>query len=269
MSGIHSTFKKKSKRAEKLHNGDSHNIVVTAVIQARMQSNRLPGKAILPLAGKPLISHVIERALQIQGVNNLILATGAGSENDELSSIARETGCTVFRGSENNVLERFYFAVKELDSHFIIRITGDNPFMDPYYASKTVKLALESEADICAIANLPLGIAVEIIKYSALEDAYNKSDKPYHFEHVTPYLKENKDKYNILRHQEVYENPFENLRLTVDAPEDYEFAQILYNELYRGKPFLLKDIFSYLKKNPHHATINSSIRQRKMTEADE
>jgi len=236
----------------------------TAIIQARMQSVRLPGKSMRELAGKPLISHVIERALCMRNIDTVVLATASGEENAPLVKLAESMNCKTFIGSEHNVLERYYFASRKFGGDFIVRITGDNPFVDIAYAEIIIEKARTGNHDLCSALNLPLGTAVEVIRNEALERAYEQSSEPYHFEHVTPYIKEHPHLFSIERHPVNLSNPFTKIRLTVDTPEDYELAQILYSHLYHGKPFSIHDIISFLMKHPALVKINSGISQRPM-----
>jgi spore coat polysaccharide biosynthesis protein SpsF len=238
---------------------------VVAIIQARMDSSRLPGKALVDLAGKPMLSHILERAKAIKGVRKVVLATCPGEDNRQLIKLADSLKIDTFLGPEENVLERYYEASEKYQAKHIIRITGDNPFTDPDYASMILNIAIESNADIASIPNLPLGVAVEVIKKDALDKAYYFSDRAYHFEHVTPYIKEHPELFNIERHPVTIKTSCNNLRLTIDTPEDYELANIIYNQLYNGSPFSLESVLKFLFINPDLAQINSNVHHRPMT----
>ncbi len=238
---------------------------VVAIVQARMDSSRLPGKAMVDLAGKPMLYHVLERARAIKGVEMVVLATCPGEENRKLIELAKSMEIETFLGPEDNVLERYYKASEKYQAKHIIRITGDNPFTDPDYASMILNISIESNADIASIPNLPLGVAVEVIKKDALDKAYYFSNRAYHFEHVTPYIKEHPELFNIEKHPVTLKTPCDNLRLTIDTPEDYELANILYNELYNGTPFPLQSALNFLFINPDLAQINCNVHHRPMT----
>jgi spore coat polysaccharide biosynthesis protein SpsF len=242
---------------------DTQNAIV--IIQARFNSSRLPGKALIDLAGKPLLAHVIERAKTIEGVSKVILATGGSKENYKLIELAKSLKIETFTGSEDNVLERYYMVSEKYKSNFIIRITGDNPFTDSFYGSKALEIAKETDADLCSIKNIPLGTAVEIIKKTALDKAYSLSNKPYHFEHVTPYIKENSESFNIIRHEVDFKNPFTDLRLTVDTEEDYKLAKIIFEKLFKDKYFSIESVIKFLLENKHLVDINKNMEQRPMT----
>ncbi len=236
-----------------------------AVIQARIASTRLAAKAMMQLSGKPMIAHVIERALAIKGVNSVILATGENSANDPLEKVARDYGITAFRGSEENVLERYYRAVQGTGCTYAMRITGDNPLTDHVSASEALAFVQGRSCDHCSISGIPTGTGVEIISMSALERAYKGACTPYHFEHVTPYIKENPELFVIEKYISGLNNPFPDIRLTVDTPEDFLLMKKIYDALYRGAPILLADVITFITANPELVNINSHIEQRAMT----
>lgn len=238
----------------------------SAVIQARLQSKRLPGKSIMPLGGKPLISHVIERAQLMKGIDKVIVATC--EDNEELIEYASAMGAFVFVGSEQNVLDRYYKAVCEFGGDFIVRITGDNPFTDVEYGSKCIERTIETGADLFSFRGLPLGVGVEIFSKTALERAFNEASTSYQKEHVSPYIKEHPELFSIV-HEEITEflqSP--NIRLTVDTEEDYCLAENICSELYRGVPFSVRDILSLAEKNPEIVKINQNVSQRSMTHSE-
>ncbi|HOT43274.1 MAG TPA: glycosyltransferase family protein [Spirochaetota bacterium] len=238
---------------------------VTAIIQARMGSSRLPGKAILDLAGRPLLYHVFRRIQATPGVDRIVMATCHGSENDVIIRLAESMGILVFIGSEDNVLERFYLASERYGGDYIMRVTGDNPFTDPGYAAETIRTIRETGADLCYFPNLPLGTGVGMLTKAALDAAYRLSDQPYQREHVTPYIKEHPERFRIHVRDIALDNPHPNLRLTVDTAEDYEVAQKIYAGCYHGEPFPLGDVLRFIEKNPDIPAINSGIQQRPMT----
>lgn len=236
-----------------------------AVIQARVSSTRLPGKALKDLCGHPLIFHVIERAKKIKGVDHVILATGERAENRPLIEIAESLGIDHFTGSENDVLSRYWKSVENINCDYVIRITGDNPFTDDYSASKALDYAIKENADHCYTAGIPVGTGVEIIKKTALEKAYKNGLSPYHREHVTPYIKENPQIFKLTKYTSKKKNPFPDLRLTVDTDEDFTLAELLYKALYKGTPITLAEVLNYVKMNPSVIEINRDIEQRPFT----
>lgn len=238
---------------------------VIAIIQARMNSSRLPGKTLKELNGKPILAHIIDRARRIKGVSAIVVATGNPEDNIPILDLTEKMGALPFTGDDNNVLKRMYDASQRYKSDFIIRITGDNPFTDVDYGSLAVEHAIETQADLSSVSGIPLGTAVELIKSSALEQAYRKADKPHQLEHVTPYIKEHPEEFSILRkHVDIY-NMTDNLRLTVDTDDDFTLAQEIFQRFQNRSDFSLHEILNYIRLRPELLNINCSVVQRPMT----
>ncbi|MBN1500990.1 MAG: glycosyltransferase family protein [Spirochaetes bacterium] len=239
---------------------------VIAVIQARMSSTRLPGKTLKEIGGKTILEHVINRTAAIKGVDKVIVATAETRDNLPIIDLCSRLGIESYAGSPENVLHRYYSAAQPYTPEYVMRVTADNPFTDVEFGTMAVSEALSSGADLSSVGGIPLGTAVEMIKFSALADAFRMATDAYHFEHVTPYLKENPDKYDIRRFESGLENPFPSLRLTVDTEEDYNFAQKIHEGLFqRNELYNSRDIIEFIKKNPVLMDINSFIKQRPMT----
>ena len=241
-------------------------ITVTAIIQARMQSKRLPGKSMKEIAGKPLLSHVIERAKAMNGIGTVVVATCR--DNEPIVELAAALGVQSYVGSESNVLERYYLAAQQAGGDYIVRITGDNPFTDVEYGSMAVEIAVEAGADLSSITGIPLGTGVEVIKREALDTSYKESRTTYQYEHVTPFIKEHSELFSVQRHPVRLRNPHKDLRLTVDTPEDYELACIIYDALYKGEPFSIRDVIEFVAENPEIIKINRDVEQRPMTHSE-
>jgi len=240
---------------------------VTAVIQARMQSKRLPGKSMKEIAGKPLLAHVIERAKMMTGIGTVVVATC--HDNEPIVALAASLGVQSYVGSESNVLERYYMAAQQAGGDYIVRITGDNPFTDVEYGAMAVEIAVETGADLSSITGIPLGTGVEVIKREALDTAYRENSTAYQREHVTPYIKEHAELFSVQRHPVLVKNPYKHMRLTVDTPEDYDFACRIYDALYKGEPFSIREVIEFIKENPELLNINSSVEQRPMTHSEQ
>ncbi|MCX7677938.1 MAG: glycosyltransferase family protein [Spirochaetes bacterium] len=238
---------------------------VVAIVQARMASTRLSGKALLPLAGKPIVYRVLERAMSIPSVDCVVLAIPQKKEDEKIIEAVTDLSISIFQGSEENVLERFYLAAEKFSADIVVRITADNPFTDVEYGNETVLCAIENKSDLCAPLGLPLGCAVEVISFAALEIAHRLGHLPYHREHVSPYIKERPEEFSIVRFPVAIEPRYASLRLTVDTEEDYRLASLLYDALYKGKPFPLQQTLSYLDAHPELIEINKHVAQRPMT----
>lgn len=204
-------------------------------LQARMGSSRLPGKTLKLLNGKPLIEYVVKR-LSISEIDVVVLTSNL-EKDDILKKWCNDNNVKCFRGSEDNVLERYYEAAKFYKADNIIRATGDNPLVEPYFTKNLLKKHIEYNVDYSSNkseigSNLPDGLGVEIFTFEALEISYKSSNQPHHFEHVNEYILENKDKFKIYKACNC--GGFidkSNIRLTVDTKEDFEKMQNIFNLL--------------------------------------
>lgn len=237
-----------------------------AIIQARLGSTRLPKKVFADLAGKPLIWHVINRLKYSDRINNIVLATTNSSKDDELANWAIKENVNLFRGSENNVLERFYFAAKHYSADIIVRITADDPFKDPAIIDKVIDKLLEDNLDFAYNNNpptFPEGLDTEVFTYNAIEKAYFHSNDDYEKEHVTQYFYRNSELFKQSNFENV--NNISNLRWTIDTELDYEMTKQVYNFLYKnGSIFQTNDILKLLDEKPEISQINIDVARSAM-----
>lgn len=216
-------------------------------LQARMGSSRLRGKTLKMLKEKPLIAYVIER-LQLIDDCKLVLLTSTNSENDVLEEWCQKNSILCFRGDENNVLDRYYQAAKFYKADNILRATGDNPIVEPYFANRLLKKHIEYKADYSSNkseigSNLPDGLGMEIFTFDALERSAKESTQVHHFEHVDEYILENRDKFKIYKDVNVgtlYD--CSNIRLTVDTQEDFKIVE----KIFKNKDFCIDIDFDKL-----------------------
>lgn len=225
------------------------------IVQARLGSTRLPKKMILKLNGDSVLEFLLKRLQPIASAPEIILATTKLEEDDVLESIAHEMGISVFRGSTDNVLERFYQAAVKFKIDVIVRICGDNIFVETSEISRLLKLQHEHHYDYIANAlpdGTPLiltgtGLAVEVFTRQALQDVLSQKLDKYHREHVTPFFYENPKLFRLT----FSPTPFEilnDLRLTLDTPADLSNIKQIYQAL--APEINLPSITAYLKNNP-------------------
>ncbi len=203
-------------------------------LQARMGSSRLPGKTLKLLYDKPLLSYAIER-LSLIGVKIVVLTSNL-AKDDILEAWCMEHNIECFRGSEESVLERYYEAAKFYRADHIIRATGDNPLVEPYFAKTLLNKHLKYDVDYSSNksevgANLPDGLGVEIFTFKALEASMNLSTKAHHFEHVNEYILENRDQFKVYKCCNC--GGFvdkSHIRLTVDTWEDFENMEKIFKK---------------------------------------
>jgi spore coat polysaccharide biosynthesis protein SpsF len=205
--------------------------VLAIVLQARVDSSRLPGKALLPLGGKPMILRVME-ALNRTPAELRVLACSEDSES-AFAELAAEAGFTLFAGPKEDVLGRFCLSMRKFGIRHLIRATGDNPFVftDAVYSITTEALTLN--ADYAGYSGLPLGSGVEFVNAKALLRAGDEAVSQYDREHVCPYLYTHPEKFLLHRPLAPQHWQFPEIRLTVDTQQDYERAQLLYAALDR------------------------------------
>ncbi|TAH59052.1 MAG: acylneuraminate cytidylyltransferase, partial [Gottschalkiaceae bacterium] len=210
---------------------------IVAIIQARMGSTRLPGKVMMKIAKKTVLDHVVTRVRQSQLIDEIIIATTIEQEDDIIVEEARKIGVKTYRGSEEDVLSRYYYAAKENDADTIIRITSDCPLIDPKITDEIIKFYKKHEYEIVANASsdlskrtFPRGLDVEIFSFSQLEIAFMKAYEKYQREHVTPYIYEKAKKIYFYKNDVDYSK----YRWTLDTEEDFELICRIYDELYKG-----------------------------------
>ena len=197
------------------------------VLQARLDSSRLPGKALLSLGGEPLVTLVM-RALKTVSCDCHILACPEDSAH-AFSPLAARAGFALVEGSEEDVLSRYCAAIRRFRLDRVIRATGDNPFV---FADAAMSLNHEAgDADYGAYAGLPHGAGVEVIAASALIKAEAAAESPGEREHVCPYLYGNPDRFLLHRPLAPRKWRGPSLRITIDTHEDYQRAVLLYGEI--------------------------------------
>ncbi|NLJ17763.1 glycosyltransferase family protein [Globicatella sulfidifaciens] len=241
---------------------------IGAIIQARMGSTRLPEKVMKNLQGKTVLEHVIERVKQSKLIDEIIIATTTHERDAVIESEALRCGVKAFRGSEDDVLSRYYYAAKENKLDVVIRITSDCPLIDPGVLDEIINYYMKNKFDIVSNAGsdllsrtYPRGLDTEIFSFEVLENAFNNAKEKYQREHVTPYI------YEMTRHVFYYKNSvdYSKYRWTLDTDEDLKLITEIYRKLYRGKHnFYLSDVVGLFEKYPELNNINAHVEQKKI-----
>jgi spore coat polysaccharide biosynthesis protein SpsF len=237
-----------------------------------MSSTRLPGKVMMALCGRSVLSHVIERVSAAKTIDTVVVATTVMPEDE---TIAREAGnykAHVFRGSLDDVLGRYYLAASEVHADTVVRVTSDCPLIDPDIIDAVAGRFLEERKagrgyDYASNAIKPghaLGMAVEAFTFDALKRAYTEAREPFEREHVTPFIHMHPETFRILSLDDDPE--LAKYRLTLDTPEDFKLIEEVYNSLYRGRIFKSKEVVGLLRNHPELASINSHVRQKRLGE---
>ncbi len=236
---------------------------VVAIIQARISSTRLPGKVTLPIVGKSMLWHIVERAKRCKKVDSIVVATTTNQEDKAVIKIANKCGVETFAGKENDVLDRYYQAAKKFSADIIVRITADCPLINPDTIDKMVTLCLKENADyICGHPDFPsIEHGMEVMSFSTLEKVKNIAIKDYQKEHVTIYIKENPELFKIVAFIPKIIFQRKDMRLTVDTKEDLKLMQKIYNRLYKKNEIIdIEDVVRLLINNPELKKINSKIK---------
>jgi spore coat polysaccharide biosynthesis protein SpsF len=241
---------------------------IGAIIQARMGSTRLSGKVMKKIKGKTVLHHVIDRIQQSKLLDESIVATTILERDDIIENEIKKCGVKCFRGSEEDVLSRYYYAAKENNVDIIIRITSDCPLIDPNVIDEIVEFYLNGNYDLVTNAGsdltqrtYPRGLDTEVFSFEVLENAFINGKESYHREHVTPFIYEYSNK--IHNFQNIID--YSKYRWTLDTEEDFKLISEIYNRLYKGThDFYLQDIIELFKQEPKLFTINAHIEQKKV-----
>lgn len=241
---------------------------VNIIVQARMGSTRLPGKILLPIMQRPMLSYLIERLRRFEIKNTLIIATTAKKEDDAIASFCKKENVNCYRGNEDDVLDRYYKTCLEFPSDLIFRITSDCPLLDPSILEKAYKTFAKAQADYVTNTlnrTYPRGMDVELFTFSCLEKTFNEATSAHEHEHVTPFIYSNPNRFKLQNFEMTPD--FSSNRLTVDTVEDFELIEKIFEELYpRKNNFTLDDILITLQHHPDWRLINAHIQQKKLYE---
>jgi len=243
------------------------------MLQARMGSTRLPGKVLQPVLGKPLIAYAVER-LQKVAAAELWVLTSQLPGDDPIEAWCQQNQIRCYRGSENDVLDRYYQASQKSQAQWILRVTGDCPLIDPDIINQMLALLEETQQEQPKdrpdyLSNtlertFPRGLDAELIHRTALETAWQEARLPVEREHVTPFIYRHPERFKLKQYRQ--ENDLSAMRWTVDTPEDFKLIEAIITELAPLQPdFRQKDILALLEKHPDWILWNAHIEQIKVS----
>lgn len=239
-------------------------MTVQIYVQARMGASRLPGKPLLKVLGRTLLSYLLQRLKRSKLSSKVVVLTTQHPRDDLIIQEAISNGADAFRGSEENVLERYFKASEKYNPEIIVRITADCPLMDPAIIDEVVALLVETRCDYASNTlerTYPRGMDVEAFTAQALKRAYENAADPFEKEHVTPYFYRRPEQFKIAQQKQNVDHS--DWRWTVDTYDDYILISKLISALYPQNPsFNLNDLTRCYLEHPEWASINAHVVQK-------
>jgi len=238
---------------------------VVAIIQAHMGSTRLRGKVLLDLAGEPMLARVVSRTRRAKTLDEVVVATTVQPADEASVRLCSERGWFCFRGSEEDVLDRYYRAAVAYKVDVVVRITSDCPLIEPEVVDRVVREFLERQPEVDYACNtlprrtFPRGLDTEVMRFDVLEQAWRKDDNPAWREHVTPYIRRNPDLFRM--HGIMNKVDYSYMRWTVDTPKDLAFARCIYNHFGHDR-FSWREVLAVLEEHPEWLKINQHVQQK-------
>lgn len=241
---------------------------IVAVVQARMGSSRLPGKVLKDLAGESVLARVVQRLHRSSLISEVVIATSASAGDRAVLREAERLNVRCFRGSEADVLDRFYQAARVFHADVVVRITSDCPLIDPEVTDKTVRAFMKEQPDYASNGlerTYPRGLDTEAMTADALARAWRKANEPHQREHVTPFLYEHPELFRILSVRS--DSDYSAHRWTLDTAEDLDFIRAVYKRFGNGGDFSWRDVLQLVEREPALSELNSHVQQKALREA--
>jgi spore coat polysaccharide biosynthesis protein SpsF len=241
---------------------------VVVIVQARMGSSRLPGKVLMPVAGRPLLSYLLERLRRVRLAEQIVVATSTDPRDDAIVAACDVEQVRCHRGSELDVLTRFVETAQAVGARTVVRLTADCPLIDPGLVDDAVRAFSPAARKFDYLSNMlepswPYGMAVEVFTASALYDAGREATDSEEREHVTPFIWRRPQRYRLKSLTMTPDLSWH--RWTVDTPEDFELVSRILGALYPRKPdFRMADVIRLLEENPDWPEVNSQVVQRQV-----
>lgn len=239
---------------------------IVATIEARMGSTRLPGKVLLPAAGKPMLGHLIDRLRRVPSLDAIVLATTTHPGDDALEAFAQASGLLCFRGSEEDVMNRVIGAAALGKADIVVEITGDCPLIDPDLVEQTIRMFLANPCDYASNAHVrsyPDGMDVQVFPLEVLRRAYDQTKDKLDLEHVTLYVRNRPE---LFRHVHLVAPPSlhrPELGLTLDEPGDYTLLlRILEHFAPHTDCFSCQDVLNLLDAHPDWLLLNQDVHRK-------
>ncbi len=240
---------------------------IVAVIQARMGSTRLPGKVLLPVGGRSILARVCRRTCRAELVDQVVVATSVNPLDDPIAAECQQLGLPCFRGSEEDVLDRYWWASQAYEADAVVRITADCPLIDPHLIDDVVQDGLLYWPDYAANVlqrTYPRGLDTEFATAGAMERAWNEAREPYQRAHVMPYFYQNPQSFRLC--SITGSEDHSQHRWTVDSPEDLAFVRAVYDRMDNDDGFAWTEALDLLAVEPELCEFNRHVRQKHLVE---
>lgn len=240
---------------------------VVAMVQTRMGSTRLPGKVMKDLGGEPMLARVISRLRRARRLTHLVIATTTEPADDVIVEFCGSKSVAVFRGSELDVLDRYYRAATEYRADVVVRITSDCPLIDPTIVDRVIEVFHDASADYVSntmVRSYPRGLDTEVFRASALERAWRTATLSYERVHVTPYIYQHPQLFKC--ESVVNDIDLSSGRWTVDTPDDLALARAVYAHFYQRDDFSWLEVQAMLEQHPELVALNRNVRQKALHE---
>jgi len=234
---------------------------ILAIIQARTQSTRLPNKVLMKIKEKTILEHIVDFLSYSKFIDEIVIATTQLSSDDKIESLSKKMGISCYRGSSSDVLERFYKCAKLHRADLIVRITGDDPLIDPLIVDEIIDKSISSKSDYCSNIikkTFPLGFtSCEVFTFQLLKLLNETNHDPQSREHVTYFVRNNLDHFKTTNFSAPTNLSRPNWRLTIDYPDDFKLIEGIFSNLYENKNYIsYKKLVNFLDKNPQILKLN-------------
>jgi spore coat polysaccharide biosynthesis protein SpsF len=236
---------------------------VVTIIQARMGSTRLPGKVLMDLGGETVLARVVSRLRRASQVDEILVATTDSFADSGIVQECHRLEVRTFRGSENDVLDRYYHAALACAADTVVRITSDCPVVDPELIDETIRAFQQQHGDYASnalVRTYPRGLDTEVFTMGALEQAWRDAHEPYEREHVTPYLYEHPELFRLISQCEQID--YSRYRWTLDTVEDLALLRAIYERFSNHDNFGWREVIQLMKQEPELTELNSGVIQK-------
>lgn len=254
-------------RKENVINPQGKKLRVVLIIQARMSSQRLPGKVLKKVLGRPLLWYMLQRLEFCNLVDEVVVATSVNSADDAIAHFCEEEEVPCFRGAEDDVLGRYYHCAKEFSADAVVRVTADCPLIDPDVVDQIVVAYRNAYPQIeyisnTRVRNFPRGFDTEVFSFEALEQAHREAIHSIAREHVTPFIRLQPGRFRVANYLSTY-GDYSEYRLTVDEKDDFRLISKIIESLYATQPrFDLSNILDLFEEDPSLPRINAHVEQK-------